>query len=474
MPFTSHNGRLGYGHGVKAVKYLYRCRFSNMSANPCPVRKPSERLLFCTLRISCLIACLLCVTVAWPSDAPDYSEAEALIRHGEWDQGIAILQTFIRAHPRDPKALNLMGIALTGKGELAQANERFQQALGIDPRFYPALKNLAVNEFTQKDFAASERDFDLALKMAPDDTVIHAYLGEIAYSRNDYQRAANHLAQAGPFVYKRPGIALHLVKTYLEVQQQSRGLETLSEISKQGLDARLQFEAGYILAQHDLYQEAIPYFRAAREHFPDSYDTGYNLSLCYLEMKQYSQAIDLLEELSRKGHQSAELANLLGHAYEGDHQTEKALEAPREATLLAPKDAKNYLDFGVLCLNHDFFKLGLEAVEVGLHHLPDSDQLVFQRGVFYAMLGQYESAEGDFQLANRLAPERDLTYAGLGMTYLQEGHLPEAIRVLRQRVKEGRGSGDYVLLYLLGEALIRSGVTPSQPSQRLDLPSRNH
>ena len=427
-------------------------------------RKPLRRLGFNPVPIPSVIAIAFCLTLELAAETSDYEKAESMIRQGQWDQGIAILQPFIHAHPHDPKALNLMGIALTGKGNLAHANERYMQALKVDPRFYPALKNLAVNEFTQKDLAASERDFDSALKMAPDDAVIRTYLGEIAYRRDDYPQAATHLAKAGHFVYKDPRIALHLAKSYLEIQQAPRALETLSEVSKQGLNPRLQFEAGLILAQHNLFQEAIPYFGAVREGFPDSYDTDYNLSLCYVETKQNSQAIDLLEELSRKGHKTAELANLLAHAYEGDHQTEKALQALREATLVAPKDEKNYLDLGVMCLNHDSFELGLQAVEVGLHHLPDSDQLVFQRGVFHAMLGQYESAERDFQLANKLAPERDLTYAGLGMTYLQEGHLPEAIRVLRQRTKEARGHGDYHLPYLLGEALIRSGVTPGQPA----------
>jgi len=78
-------------------------------------------------------------------------------------------------------------------------------------------------------------------------------------------------------------------------------------------------------------------------------------------------------------------------------------------------------------------------------------------------LGHFEPAERDFETAAKLAPEKDLAYVGLGMTYLQAAHLPEALRVLRERVKTDRGGHDPMVLYLLGEALIRSGVSPDRP-----------
>jgi Flp pilus assembly protein TadD len=44
---------------------------------------------------------------------------------------------------------------------------------------------------------------------------------------------------------------------------------------------------------------------------------------------------------------------------------------------------------------------------------------------------------------------------------MQTGNLPEAIRTLRERVKQK--PDDATLLYLLGEALIRSGVNVDEP-----------
>jgi tetratricopeptide (TPR) repeat protein len=405
---------------------------------------------------SLLAAALLCAA----QDAPDYARAEALVRQGQWDSGIAILKPILAANPGNLKARNLLGIALTGKGDLAGANREYRQILKVAPRFYPALSNLAINELALKDVASAERHLNAALKLAPDDPTIHAYLGEIAYSRADYKNAATHLSRAGTLL-QQPSATAHLARSYLETGREQDALELLRKLDKAALGAKAQFSLGLALAQHDLYGEAMPYFELVRQSYPDSYDVSFNLANCYVEAKQYPQAIAVLSALKERGHKTAELDNLLGEAYEGNQQINEAIGALREATALAPEEEDNYLDLAVLCIDHDAYDLGLEILNVGLHYRPQSDRLVFQRGLLYAMQGHFELADQDFQLASKLAPEKNLSYVGLGVSYMQTGNLPEAVRILRQRAKEK--ADDYTLQYLLGEALIRSGVSPGDP-----------
>ncbi len=92
---------------------------------------------------------------------------------------------------------------------------------------------------------------------------------------------------------------------------------------------------------------------------------------------------------------------------------------------------------------------------------PQSDRLIFQRAILRAMKNQFDLADQDFQLAAQLAPDNNLTYAGLGISYMQTGNLPEAVRTLRERVREK--PADATLQYLLGEALIRAGAAPDAP-----------
>ena len=417
--------------------------------------------LVCRLLLSILFGLLLVsAPFCLAQDSQDYARAEELVKQSQWDAGIEILKHVLKAEPRNLKALNLFGIALTGKGDLPGANREFRLALQIQPKFYPALQNLAINELTLEDAAAAERHFTAALALAPRDPVVHAYLGEIAYSRQDYKDAASHLSQSGPLL-QQPGTTAHLVKSYLETEQVEAALGMLQKLDKNALGAKAQFSLGLGLAEHDLFAEAIPYFELVRQSFPDSYDASFNLANCYVQAKQYPQAIEILVALKDHGHKTAELDNLLAEAYENNHQINEAIEALREATLIAPEDENNYIDLSALCIDHEAFDLGLEVLNVGLHYRPESDRLVFQRGLLHAMQGHFDLADTDFQLASKLAPEKNLSYVGLGVSYMQTGNLPEAIRILRERTKEK--PNDSTLQYLLGEALMRSGVTPGEP-----------
>lgn len=393
-------------------------------------------------------------------EGSNYDRAEALVRQGDFDEGIAILRPLLASEPRNLKALNLLGIALTQKGDLAAANSEFSQALELDPKFYPALENLAANEFAAKDYAASEKHSWEALQFDPDNPAVNSFLGKITFKRNEYARAAEYLRKAESLFGQEPALAVALVQSELETGKDASALQILPQISAQTTPLRAQFQLALALATHEHYAQAIPYFESVQRQYPDSYDASFNLSVCYVQTKTFSKAMDLLTGLKSHGHNTAELNNLLGEAYEGANQLQPAIDALREATRLAPEDESNYLDLAALCSHHDALDLGLEIIEIGLHYRPNSDRLVFQRGILHALKNQFDLADQDFQFAARLAPEKNLSYLGLGISYMQTGNLPEAIRTLRLRVAEK--PSDARLEYLLGDALIRSGANPSE------------
>jgi tetratricopeptide (TPR) repeat protein len=241
----------------------------------------------------------------------------------------------------------------------------------------------------------------------------------------------------------------HYVQSDLEIGKDAEALSRLAETPSQPLPLRTQFELGLLLAQHTHFEQATPLFQALHAKFPGSYDAGFDLAVCYVEIKQYAEAITVLTELRTSGRKTAELDNLLAEAYKGADQVQPAIDALREATQLAPEDEDNHIDLVTLCIE--------EILGIGLHYRPQSDRLIFQRGILHAMKNQFDLADQDFQLASQLAPEKNLSYAGLSVSYMHTGNLPEAIASLRQRVKVK--PEDSLLQYLLGETLIRSGRT---------------
>ena len=92
-----------------------------------------------------LLLCLLtpCAVSVQAQDA-DYQTAVSFVQQGQFDQAFPLLQRILDRSHNDLKARNLMGIALSAVGRREEANEHFKKVLAMEPKFVPALKNLAV------------------------------------------------------------------------------------------------------------------------------------------------------------------------------------------------------------------------------------------------------------------------------------------------------------------------------------------
>jgi tetratricopeptide (TPR) repeat protein len=414
---------------------------------------------------------LLCLALGWrgkaslaqPASAPsEYSQAEALVRTHQWAEGLAALQPLLAREPRNLRALNLAALACTGEGDIQQADRYFERALGIDPKFLPALKNLAINEFNAKQTEAASQHLLQARAEAPDDPVVNLYLGQLAYRRGDFAQAAASLAKAGPFLARDADLRAQLAASDLAIGDAAAAAQMLGDLPPGSLTAEWQFVLGAKLASAGLFDRAIPYLQVARSSHPESYDASFDLAWSYVGVKRYPQAIEVLRAAIDRGPDTAELEDALGEAYEGNNQTQQAVDAFRRAIAIAPDDEEGYLDFASVCIDHQDFPAALKVLQLGLQLHPKSDQLLFERGIFYAMQDNFALAQKDFEQAAKLAPEKDASYEGLGVLYLETGNAAQAAETIRKRLRER--PDDANLLYLLGEALLQAGARCGQPS----------
>lgn len=225
------------------------------------------------------------------------------------------------------------------------------------------------------------------------------------------------------------------------------------------LQAEQELRNGTDLTRRGLFREAIPHLLAAHGQVSNEYAAEFNLALCYVGTNQFKQAIDLLKTLSNGGH-AADAENLLAQAYIGNGQTQEALAAFQSAAALTPQNEKLYLLVADACTDHRDYTLGIKVVELGLHNLPRSARLHYERAVFLAQIDDLDNAKSDFALASKLASGSDIGYLAAAQEALLEGSIAEAVRVAREGV--GKSSENHTLLTILGEALVRSGASPGQ------------
>ena len=221
-----------------------------------------------------------------------------------------------------------------------------------------------------------------------------------------------------------------------------------------------ELQSGTDLTSRGLFREAIPHLLAAHGQVSNEYAAEFNLALCYVGTRQFKQAIALLKTLSNGSH-AADAENLLAQAYIGNGQTQEALAAFQRAAALTPQSEKLYLLVADACTDHRDYTLGIKVVELGLHSLPQSARLHYERAVFLAQIDDLDHAKADFALASKLASGSDISYLAAAQEALLEGNIAEAVQVAREGV--GKSSENHTLLTILGEALVRSGASPGAP-----------
>ncbi len=415
------------------------------------------RSITALLKECCAFALVLASPAAFAADCKPATYECALRQVGSREFGSAVqtLEALLGSAPKDLRALNLLGIALTGAGETEKANQRFRQAININPRFHPALKNLAVNEFNLGRTDLAKSHFEAVLKQQPADDVSHLYLAEMAFDSQDWSVALEHYESSKDRVFSDPAATLRYADCLLRRGGSEEAVAALDRLASD--QAELHFQAGTMLGKAGLYPEAAKHFGLSKQGYSDPYAAAYNQVLMFVRGSRFPEAIQATEALLRDdGFKRAELYNLVSEAYLGNRQLQQAYDSLRTATKIDPKHEKSYGDLISLCMGFSNFQLGLDIANVGLHHLPGSYRLHVQRGVMEAKLGRLAEAQRDFEHAARLSPEEPLPHATLAIALMQQGRLPEAILALRKRLQSD--SGYFLNFYLLGEALVRSGV----------------
>jgi tetratricopeptide (TPR) repeat protein len=117
--------------------------------------------------------------------------AHGLIDRKQYDEAIGLLDPLIAAHPREPQARFMKGLAQTEAGRQDQAQATFQALAADFPELPEPHNNLAVIYAQRGEYEAARNELELAVKAAPDYAIAHENLADV-YARlaaTHYERA---------------------------------------------------------------------------------------------------------------------------------------------------------------------------------------------------------------------------------------------------------------------------------------------
>jgi len=109
-------------------------------------------------------------------------EARGFIDAKQYDAAIAALDPLIRAHPREPQARFLKGVAQSDAGRRDEAVATFRALLADYPELPEPRNNLAVLYAQQGNYELARTELEIALQASPDYAVAHENLADV-YAR---------------------------------------------------------------------------------------------------------------------------------------------------------------------------------------------------------------------------------------------------------------------------------------------------
>ncbi|WP_310386928.1 XrtA/PEP-CTERM system TPR-repeat protein PrsT, partial [Roseateles sp.] len=126
-----------------------------------------------------VLADLKAISDSDPSSVADIAIIRAHLQRRDLDKAMAAIEVLERKNPKRPIAANLRGLIMLAKNDVAGARLNFEQALSLDPAFYPAVALLASLDMADKKPEAAKLRFEAVLKAAPDNVKAHLALAEL-------------------------------------------------------------------------------------------------------------------------------------------------------------------------------------------------------------------------------------------------------------------------------------------------------
>jgi tetratricopeptide (TPR) repeat protein len=217
-------------------------------------------------------------------------------------------------------------------------------------------------------------------------------------------------------------------------------------------DFAAQQSMGEFYLHQNRWLDGILYLQKARQLNPQDYNTGYDLSLAYLNSGDIANASTLLQKMIAQ-RETAELDDLLAEVNEksGDYKT--AALAYHRAAELDPSE-NNIFDLASFLLQHSnyegFLDKSLTFFQYGLQEYPQSAKMTVGLGVALYADGKYDDAVRTLCAAVDLDPTDPKPFQFLGkVSTVSPARIPEIRDRLQKFVQLYPGNGPAIYYYAM-------------------------
>ena len=219
----------------------------------------------------------------------------AHFRSNEFDKALSVINELETNDAKNPLFQNLKGVAYMGQNDFAKARVSLNQALSLQPDFFPAISNLARLDIQEQKPDAARGRFEAILKT--DDKHIQAMhaLAGLALSQGDIDEASKWFEQASN---KNPNAfepALILSAHYLRHNENEKALLIARKLNgTHPNEPRVLELLGQVQLAHNNHAAALDSFERLAARMPESARVQLKIAEIHAEMKDYGSASSAL------------------------------------------------------------------------------------------------------------------------------------------------------------------------------------
>jgi tetratricopeptide (TPR) repeat protein len=319
---------------------------------------------------------------------------EAARRHhqaGDFAQTERLCRQVVQAEPRNADAWHLLGLALQGRGNLAEALDAYQRTLRLRPDSVETHHQLGLVLAGQGKRPQAMAHFRQALRLQPRHAEVLAHLGVALAEQGQREEAIACFQQA---LCERPESAPTHHNLGVALAQQGRMAEAVQSLERalqvQPDYAEAYYNLGCILHQLGRRDEAIARFRQGLQLKPDHAGACNNLGLALTETKSPQEAVVMLQQAVRLRPELKEAHNNLGLAYTDLGRFVEAEASFQQALRLDPGYTEAHSNLGNAYKEQGRLEEALASYQQALWLSPDAPSTRYNRALALLQKGDYE------------------------------------------------------------------------------------
>lgn len=349
------------------------------------------------------------------------------LRGNEFDSALQAVAKLEKKLPNSALAQNLRGAALWGKQDKAGARRAWEQALLIDPKYFPAAANLARMDIQENKTSVAQQRFLNILRIDKNNTAAMVALANLSAIQKNGKEYASWLEKAIQANPKALEAYNKLIQYHLRTKQNQKALA----LARNALQAnRESIVAMNLLGATQLStgdsSGAVSTFTRVTEMSPQSSDAFLNLAVAQKAAKQTATARNTLNTALQLNPQSVQVRDVLMRLELANNNPVAAMQHARQLQTSYPKLAVGYVREGDIQVFQKRYAEAAKAYERAIDNGGGQAELIKLHRALVAT-GQTQIAEQRLLTWLKSKPADIVVRSYLAEVYLQVARFPEAI-----------------------------------------------